>query len=446
MSARTARAALTALAAVFLIAADAAESPLQQYQRLRGEAGAAARAGDLVKAETLLTEALRLYPDVPGSYIRLARVQVAVGKTDAALVNVETYARMGLRLDVTRDPALKGLADLPAFREIAVLFEKNGTPFGDATEIASLPGDPQFIGEGVVHDGKGWLLSTVSGRSIVRVEGGATRPFLKADAETGAIFGMAVDRKRGVLWAAEARGAEVPGGSGESKTGLLKISLKDGRILARFFLPSDSGKHQFGDVVLAEDGSAYATDSVGGGLWRLKAGSVMLEPVVAAGVFASPQGMAFCAGGKAMLVADYSTGLHRVDLATGETALVGGLRTGRDGRSRRGARGRLRDAQRLASAARRHRDPERRRAAAGDAAADQSRLRRGRRGRADRGQSARDGRPFPRDGSRRTRDLRWPLALGAAWTGRRDDRPRSRPHSALRGKPAEGAIERPFRY
>lgn len=334
MSARTARAAFlkiggTALAAVLLLAFAGPETRLEQYQRLRREGVAAAQAGDAAKAEAALAAALQLYPDVPGSYIRLARLQATTGKADAALANVAIYARMGLRLDVERDPALRSLTALPGWPEVAAIFERNGTPFGDLTPIASIENDPEFIGESVVHDGKGWLLSTVSGRTIVRLgDGGATTPFLKTDADTGAIFGMAVDRKAGVLWAAEAWGEGVPGGWGAAKTALLKVSLANGKVLARVFLPDDGGKHQFGDVTLAPDGAVYATDSVGGGVWTLKAGGVKLEPLLAPGVMASPQGMAICAEGKALLVADYSTGLHRIDLKTGASAPLGGLRTG----------------------------------------------------------------------------------------------------------------------
>ncbi len=332
MSVRTAKAVAAALAAVLLCgAAEAPETRTEQYQRLRREGVAAAQAGDLAGAERALEQALALYPDVSGSYIRLARVQAAAGKADAALANVEIYARMGQLYDVPGDPALKDLTALPRWAEVAVVFDQNRTAFGELTEVGSITSDPEFIGEGLAHDGKGWLLSTVSGRTIVRLGAGEATPFLQADAETGAIFGMAVDRKRGVLWAAEAWGADLPDGSGASKTGLLKVSLATGRILARVYLPEDGDRHQFGDVVLTADGTVYATDSTGGGLWRLKAGRVTLEQVVAPGAFASPQGMAICPGEGAMMVADYSTGLHRVDLETGGTAPLAGLRTGMAG-------------------------------------------------------------------------------------------------------------------
>lgn len=134
-----------------------------------------------------------------------------------------------------------------------------------------------------------------------------------------------------MLWAAKAWGADLPGGSGPSKTGLLKVSLIDGRILARIALPDDGGKHQLGDVALLSDGTVYATDAVGGGVWKLRPGGAALERAVGPGQMVSPQGMAVCRGEKAMLVADYSTGLHRVDLETGETAPLTGLRSGMAG-------------------------------------------------------------------------------------------------------------------
>lgn len=336
MSARTAETSFlkitgTALAAVLLIAADAPQDRIDRYQRDRREAIEAAVAGDQAKVEAIYLDALALYPDVPGSYIRLARAQAALGKADAALANLHTYARMGLALDVANDPALKGLAELPAYRnDIAPLFEKNATPFGDVTSVATLTGDPDFIGEGLAHDGKDWLLSTVTGRTIVRLKDGRSSPFLKADAETGAIFGMAIDPKRGVLWAAEAWGKDLPGGSGAPRTGLLKVSLADGRILARIPLPEDGERRQLGDVVIAEDGVVYASEAIRGGVWRLKVGETALERLTENAMI-SAQGMAICPGGNALLVADYSTGLHRLDLTTGEIASLGGLRAGMAG-------------------------------------------------------------------------------------------------------------------
>ena len=328
MSARTGRAFGAVLAALLLTAAAEPESRLAEYQRVRREAVAAAQAGDLATAEEKLDRAVQLFPDVPGGYIRLARVQAAAGNLEGALRNVQLYAGMGLTLDVGQDPALKALIDSPDYADIAWVLADNARPIGEVTALATIAGDPEFIGEGLFHDGRGWLLSTVAGRTIVRLTPGGHMPFLQTDVGTGAIFGMAVDRRRGLLWAAEAWGDGVPGGSGAARTGLLKVSLKDGAILGRIPLPEGGVRRQIGDVVVARDGTVYATESVAGGVWRLKAGSVQLEQIVGPGHMASPQGMFLCPGETAMLVADYATGLHRIDLSSGEATPVEGLKAG----------------------------------------------------------------------------------------------------------------------
>lgn len=310
------------LVALLLIGAAAPEGRLAQYQRLRREAVAAVQAGDLATAETRLTAALELYPDVPGSFVRLARVLAAEGKHDKAIVALEAYAYAGLTYDVAGDPALKVLVGRPDFAPVAARLAKNAEPEGDGWKTWTLDTEPEFIAEGIAKDGESWLISGVSGRSILLLADAGTTPFLRPDSQTGALFGMAVDQMHGVLWVAEALGEGVPGSSGESRTGLLKVSLKTGKVMARVFVPSAGEKHQLGDVTVAADGTVYASDSVAGGVYRLKAGSSKLELFVEPGAMASPQGLVICPGEQAMVVADYSTGLHRVDLETGKTDLL----------------------------------------------------------------------------------------------------------------------------
>ncbi len=334
MSARTARTAGAALAALLLTSAAAppdSESRLEQSTRLRREAGAAAQAGDLATAEARLETALALYPTLPGALIRLARVETAAGKPQEALAHLEAYARLGLTLDVAGDPALRTLVDLPGFTPVATQLAANRRPVGRLHPVATLA-DPAFLAEGVavLRDpvGEDYLVSAVAARTIVRIgDDGVARPFLKRDAETGGLFGMAVDA--GALWVAEAWGEGLPGGSGAKRAGLLKVSSRDGSILGRFPLPDDGEPHQLGDVAvgdiaiggrIADGPPIYASDAGGGGIWRLTPGAKALEPFVSSPDIASPQGMAACHGRNALIVADYSTGLHRIDTRTGAVA------------------------------------------------------------------------------------------------------------------------------
>lgn len=172
--------------------------------------------------------------------------------------------------------------------------------------------------EGVAHHQGRFFVSAVAARTIFRVEEGKLTPFLQADPATGGVFGLAVDAPRGVLWAAEAWGAGLPGGAGDRRTGLLKVSLADGKILARYPAPPGEAK-QFGDVVVDPAGGVYASDGGTGAVWRLAPGGPVephLEVVSRPRGATSAQGMVLCPL-DVMVVSDYATGLHRVDLADG---------------------------------------------------------------------------------------------------------------------------------
>lgn len=169
--------------------------------------------------------------------------------------------------------------------------------------------------EGVAHHEGADFVSAVAAKTIFRVADGKLVPFLKPDAATGAIFGMAVDGPRKVLWAAEAWGAGLPGGSGEKRTGLLKVSLADGAILGRYPAPAGEAV-QFGDVVVDPAGAVYASDGRTGAIWSFAPGASAVSLVSRPKGVTSAQGMVLCPL-DVMVVSDYATGLHRVELVGG---------------------------------------------------------------------------------------------------------------------------------
>jgi hypothetical protein len=173
-----------------------------------------------------------------------------------------------------------------------------------------------LIIEGLATDHGRWFVSAVAARTIFRIDRGRLVPFLKRDAGTGALFGLGVDAPRGVLWAAEAWGAGLPGGSGEKHTGLLKVSLADGRVLGRY--PAPAPAVSFGDVVVDPAGAVYASDGATGAVWVLAPGAKALRLVGTPKGATSAQGMVLCPL-DAMVVSDYATGLYRLDLGDGSS-------------------------------------------------------------------------------------------------------------------------------
>src|SRR5690606_27037266 len=95
----------------------------------------------------------------------------------------------------------------------------------------------------------------------------------------------------------------------------LKIEVDSGRVLARY--PAPTPGRMLGDVTLAPDGTVYVA---GDDLFQLRPGSEALEVLLPVGQMRSPQGMAVTPDGAALIVADYSSGLWRVDRASGAAA------------------------------------------------------------------------------------------------------------------------------
>ena len=174
-----------------------------------------------------------------------------------------------------------------------------------------------FLAEGVAIAPRGdVLVSGVQGRTVLRWTPRGVTPWLKGQA-AGGLFGMAADARRDRLWISKTDGDDVPGGSGPGVTGVLEARLSDGIVLAHHAAPQDAKRHWIGDLVLAADGTVFASDSLNGQLYRLKPGGKALEVVSETGL-KSPQGLVMDPDGKSLILGDYSTGLHRVDLTTGE--------------------------------------------------------------------------------------------------------------------------------
>lgn len=300
----------------------AAETDVQALRRLAAEAVAAAGADDPTTAANRLAEADRRIPNHPRLILMRARVAAGAGQPDEAMTQLNRYAGAGLVMDLSGDLALSALTGHPDFDALAAAIEANRAPIGAGrlTTVAELPG--AVLVESAVRDpARGrWLLSQVRGRTIVALDdAGEITPFLTPDCGIGGVLGLVMDARNNVLWAATSPlppathglAADAP----RPANALLKIDAATGYVLARY--PAPEGERSLGDVALAPDGTVYVADSTGGDVFRLPPGGEALEVLVPTGTLGSPQGIAVTPDGSALIVADYSSGLWRVDRATG---------------------------------------------------------------------------------------------------------------------------------
>lgn len=318
---------LAALVAAGLLAGPAlsqvaAETDVAAFQRLRAEGVAAANADDLATASARLAEADARIPNHPGLMLMRARLAAAAGQPEAALEQVGRYADAGLVMNLAGDRALSMLAQELGFDVVAAAIQANAAPLGAdrLTPVAVIQGD--HLVESVVRDeNRGrWLVAMVRGRTIMALDdAGELSPFLAPDAGIGGVIGLVMDARAGVLWAATAPvppaisglAADAP----RPAAALLKIEVDSGRVLARY--PAPTPGRMLGDVTLAPDGTVYVA---GDDLFQLRPGSEALEVLLPVGQMRSPQGMAVTPDGAALIVADYSSGLWRVDRASGAAA------------------------------------------------------------------------------------------------------------------------------
>lgn len=315
-------AALAGLALLGAATTAAAQSDVAEFRRLRAQAVEAANANDAATAEARLAQADALIPNHPGLILMRARLAAQGPNPADGLAHLRRYADAGLVVDPARDRALSTLAGQPGYDEVAARIAANRQPVGAdrLTVITTAPAGG--LAESVVRDeARGrWLVSQIANRTIIAIHNdGYSEPFLAETPVTAGILGMAIDAERGWVWAASAPlppathgldGAMLP------RTALLRIELATGRINAWFDAPSGDG-HNFGDVTLGANGTVYVADATGQVFRVRPVMEATLEMVVPAGHIASPQGMILSPSGNALIVADYSSGLHHVDLSTG---------------------------------------------------------------------------------------------------------------------------------
>ena len=295
-----------------------------EFRALRSQAVVAANADDLVLADARLAEADSLIANHPGLMLLRARVAAAADRPVEAVAQLARYAAAGLTLDLDNDAALSALADTLGYAAVADRIASNREPVGAdrLTPLATVPG-PVLV-ESLVRDEARdrWLVSQVAGRTIVALDdGGTVTPFLVPDARVSGVLGLALEPSGDTLWAATTALPPATHGQPEPApaSALLRIDVATGRITAVYPAPADGRDRTFGDLVRGPDGSLYVADATAGEVFRLRPGAATLEPLVVAGAFGSPQGMVVTPDRAALIVADYSSGLWRVDLGNGRT-------------------------------------------------------------------------------------------------------------------------------
>lgn len=272
-------------------------------------------------------------PGAPPRYLlRMASVEMHLGHTSEALKWMERYASMGLTYDVASDDDLAPLAKEERFRIIAARMRENVKPIEKAELVCTLP-LLDMMPEDLTFEkaSRTFVMSSIRHHTLYRVSLPASLPKtgsqectvaeipLPKDAKRWPTLAVSSDATRNVLWMAA---SAMPGFTGfpkedDGKAALLAIAGVTGKVLRRFD-PATGSAAVLGDMSVARDGTVYVTDSIGGGVYRVRGdlASGKLEKI--ADGLLSPQTPVLARDGQRLFVPEYPVGIAIVSLIPGK--------------------------------------------------------------------------------------------------------------------------------
>lgn len=290
--------------ALFLAAPLAAEEP----PAWRAVDAATGQVTDVAGLEQLARD----FPDSSSVRVRLLTAQLAAGEGGAALASLRWLRERGHVFGAgaqAQIPARIGAAHADAARALLIL-----TPdvIAASTAAEQVPAEAGLI-EGllVVPTGRIMMASSVSRRSVFTKLPGldwVETPLASANAVSGLV--MASDGK--TIWIASANIAGAPDDP-QRFTGLIGLT---GFVRDSLHIPAPAGV-AVSDLTAGPDGTVYASDPMGGGIYLARPVAGALGTLIAPGTLRSPQGLAVSADGARLYVSDYRYGLAVVDLASG---------------------------------------------------------------------------------------------------------------------------------
>ncbi len=300
---------------LILVPALLAAEEVADSRRLQRDALQAYRAKDYPLFLTKSQAASDLRPSHPTLLYNVASALALNGRADEALATLERVAAMRLVYAPEKDGDFESVRSTSRFAAILDSFKRNAAETGSGKPAFVVP-VRGVIAEGLAYDPKSkrFFVSSVRNGAISTIDRrGKVATFVR-DLPRGA-FGMAVDEKRGVLWATT---STLPQSSrfreeDRDRAALVEIDLRSGRVLRTIAAPP-GGKHLFGDVIVGRNSEVFVSDSTAPAIYRLHDGS--LESFVAGEPFLSLQGLALAPDGKTLYAADYSKGVAAIDLTT----------------------------------------------------------------------------------------------------------------------------------
>jgi hypothetical protein len=261
------------------------------------------------------SELLVSFPD--SASIQRRQLSAAQEARDAAGVRtgLERLAAMGYAPGQQTIDLLAPWLPAPDMATLRQRFSANAGRVQASRVFDSVPGSQRLV-EGIAWDTRTARLfaATVVGRALLVREARGWRAI--EGLEAGSLFGLAIDNRRRLLWAASGVVEQTPSPETAFR-GLIAVDLNNLRPVRRVAI---AGEGSPADIALGADGIVYASDPNTGAIYWAGANDTTLAVLVPPGRLRSPQGLVPATDGRRLYVSDYGYGLAVVDLRDGSVA------------------------------------------------------------------------------------------------------------------------------
>ncbi|GAA0766237.1 hypothetical protein FHS52_001911 [Erythromicrobium ramosum] len=296
--------ALAAALAVLLLAPLGAEEP-PAWRAVDPATGAIA---DVAGLEQLARD----FPDSASVRLRLFNAQLEAGDCAGALASLAWLRERGHVFSERAQaqiPVLIGAAHAEAARALLLPTAEVVAASTIFDEVQAEAGLIESVF--VAPNGIEALATSVSLRSVyARGPGDAWEEIATPRAYALSGIVSAPDGRTGWIASGNIDGSPV---DPERFSGLIGLTGEPSEFR---LIPAPAGV-AVSDLAAGPDGTVYASDPVGGGIYRASPSAAELSALVGPGALRSPQGLAVSADGARLYVSDYRYGLAVIELASG---------------------------------------------------------------------------------------------------------------------------------
>jgi hypothetical protein len=257
------------------------------------------------------------FPDGSSVRLRLLNAQLRNGDRPGALQSLTWLKAHGHVFSDASQQQIRALLDELGESSRDLILAKPAV-IDRSRELALVPAEAQLVEAAAMDARSGRLFATsvVSRLLWIRERDGSWRGLDIGDVDS--LSGVVLDPCKRRLWVAASNLGMGSGPKGAFK-GLIAIDPDRLTVVRKIAAPDGVNPS---DIALGRGGVLFASDPIGGGVYRARPRDELLSILVPPGTFRSPQGLAESHDGTQLYLSDYRYGLAAVSLQNGSVSRV----------------------------------------------------------------------------------------------------------------------------